>query len=66
MSEKFIPSKETVMRAAGELPEADKAKDDTHEIAIDKKRSVSFRRIKMKDSSGKGYRWIYDGKMVVS
>jgi hypothetical protein len=66
MSEKFIPSKESVIRAAAELPEADKTKTETHEVALDKKRSLTFRRIKMKDSGGKGYRWIYDGKMVVS
>ncbi|MCC5807629.1 MAG: hypothetical protein JJU00_14995 [Opitutales bacterium] len=66
MSEKFIPSKESVIRAAAELPDADKIKTETHEVALDKKRNITFRRIKMKDSSGKGYRWIYDGKMVVS
>ncbi len=66
MSVKYIPSKDSVLRAAAELPDAEKSKTETHEVALDKKRNITFRRIKMKDANGKGYRWIFDGKMVVS
>jgi len=62
---RFIPSAETVIKAAEELPDAAIWKSETYQVKIDSTRAIDFRRIKFKDSSGRGYRWIYDGKILV-
>ncbi len=64
-SDRFIPNHETVLRAAAELPPADEATTASYEVAIAEGRTLTFKRIKLKDASGRGYRWIYDGKILV-
>lgn len=64
--DRFIPRSETVLKAAESLPDAEEWTRETCEVALDNGHVLTFRRIKMKDSGGKGYRWIYDGRIVVS
>ena len=63
--DRFIPNHETVIRAADELPPAAEATTASHEVAIAEDRTLTFKRIKLKDANGRGYRWIYDGKILV-
>lgn len=65
MSDRFIPSKENVLKAAAELPDADDCPDTIRLIDIGKGRTVQFRKVKYKSSSGRGYRWLFEGKMSV-
>lgn len=64
-SSKFIPSLDAIKKAAGQLPSAETFNGVSVEIKIDDKHTVVFRRLKIKDSRGKGYRWVYDGKASV-
>ncbi|MCC5840093.1 MAG: hypothetical protein JJT96_08215 [Opitutales bacterium] len=65
MSDRFIPSKENVIKAAAELPEADKCTDNIRSVDIGQGRTVQFRRVKYKTAKGRGYRWLFEGKMSV-
>ena len=64
-SRRIIPHLNRIQEAVDKLPEADSVKDDTHSVELGNGLSIDFRRIKLKDSSGKGYRWIYEGKLLV-
>ncbi|MCD8481761.1 MAG: hypothetical protein LR015_03195 [Verrucomicrobia bacterium] len=52
-SSKFIPSLDAVKKAASQLPSAEAFKGVSVEIKIDDKHTVTFRRLKIKDSRGK-------------
>ncbi|MCD8481731.1 MAG: hypothetical protein LR015_03030 [Verrucomicrobia bacterium] len=63
---RFIPSLTTVQKAAESLPAADTADKESMDVVVDKYRSLTFRRLKIKDARGKGYRWVYEGKVSVN
>jgi hypothetical protein len=63
---RFIPSIASVQKAAESLPAADSAEKESMDVVIDKYRSITFKRLKIKDARGKGYRWVYEGKVSVA
>ena len=63
-SNRYVHKLETIAFAMEELPSADYWPKDIYEVEIDR-RTVVFRKVKFKDSSGKAVRWIYEGKILV-
>lgn len=63
--QRYVPSLERIEEAAAQLPDADKHHGETHVVQLDNGRSIEFRRIKFKDTSGRSHRWIYEGKVLV-
>lgn len=64
-SGKFIPSLDVLRKAAMELPPAENITVDSYQIAVENKHFLEFRKIKFKTKSSRGYRWVYEGKILV-
>jgi len=61
--QKYIPSLERLAEAAQQLPNASMWRQDFYEVKMPNGRTIPFRRLKMKDRLGRGYRWVFDGKV---
>jgi hypothetical protein len=62
--DRFIPSFDTISKAAAGLPPADTWRTDKYHVPLGE-RLIEFRRIKMKTKTGRSHRWVYEGKILV-
>ncbi len=69
MSERFLPSLNQIKAATGELPDPELWPEKEYSVPLNggsKLYELTFKRIRFQGRGGsKGYRWIYEGKMLV-
>lgn len=65
---KFLPNIGQIQDALPELPDPETWDEDRYSVFIDvdgKRRSITFKKVRIARGSKKVHRWIYSGKMLV-
>lgn len=69
MSDRFLPSLSQIRAASSELPDPEIWPDNEYSVPVESSKRVYeivFNRIKFASrSSGRTYRWVYDGKVLI-
>ena len=63
--QRYIPSMNSLKRAAESLPPAETWLADTFPVPLGNGKTIEFRKIPFKANGRKTHRWIYDGKVMI-